>query len=68
MWVTFAKDFDFSPASLRGRVTIAYKAGMRAKVTRECVDAACAADALTRDDRHEDPQPGKVQAEAQSPS
>ena len=36
MWVRFARDFDFSPAAHGGRVTIAYKAGTVANVTREC--------------------------------
>ena len=40
MWLSFTADFDFSPAARRGRVTIAYKAGTVANVTRECADKA----------------------------
>lgn len=42
-WVTFTDDFDFSPAARRGNVTIAYKSGTTANVTRECVEMAIAA-------------------------
>lgn len=38
--VRFGRDFDFSPAAMRGAVTIAYKAGDELPVTRECADAA----------------------------
>lgn len=40
MWFRFDRNFDFSPAALNGRVTIAYKAGMVMNVTRECAEAA----------------------------
>ncbi len=43
VWFNFAKDFDFSPAALSGRVTTAYMAGTRANVTHECADLAEAA-------------------------
>lgn len=43
MWVRFTADFDFSPAALGGRSTIAYKAGMELNVTSECAAAAKAA-------------------------
>lgn len=42
-WVEFSRDFDWSPPSLRGRVTIAYRAGMRLLVTTPCALAAEAA-------------------------
>lgn len=34
--VRFLADFDFSPAAKGGRVTVAYKTGVVANVTREC--------------------------------
>lgn len=40
VWVSFTSDFDFSPAAKNGHVTIAYKAGTTANVTRECADVA----------------------------
>lgn len=40
MWFRFDKDFDFSPVERGGRVTIAYKEGMIANVTRACAEAA----------------------------
>ncbi|WP_129415265.1 hypothetical protein [Mesorhizobium sp. Pch-S] len=43
MWIRFTEDFDFSPAALGGRVTTAFKAGMVENVTRECSEAAIAA-------------------------
>ncbi|MBL0374032.1 hypothetical protein JJB09_18585 [Rhizobium sp. KVB221] len=43
-WVLFKADFDFSPAARNGWVTIAYKAGTIANVTRECAGLALAAD------------------------
>ena len=46
MWVTFLKDFDFSPRARGGRVTIAYKAGMHLNITRECASKARAARAI----------------------
>lgn len=45
MWVTFNRNFDFSPAAKRGWVTVAYKAGGTHNVTRECARAALAAGA-----------------------
>lgn len=42
-WLAFTADFDFSPVAHGGRVTIAFKAGMRMLVTRECAEAAIAA-------------------------
>lgn len=63
-WVTFSKDFDFSPAARRGHVTVAYKAGMRKNVTRACALAAQKTGALVEDDRDEDSEPGSLQEEA----
>lgn len=40
VWVSFTSDFDFSPAAKKGHVTVAYKAGTTANVTRECADIA----------------------------
>lgn len=48
MRVKFARDFDFSPAAKNGHVTIAYKAGAEENVTRECVKAGAAANAIER--------------------
>jgi len=45
MWVRFERDFDFAPAALKGRSTVAYKAGTVQNVTRECAEAAKKADA-----------------------
>jgi hypothetical protein len=45
MWFRFTRDFDFSPAERRGRVTVAYKAGMLQNVTRACAEAAEKAEA-----------------------
>ncbi len=42
-WIKFTEDFDFSPAARNGRVTLAYKAGTTANVTRECLEQALAA-------------------------
>ncbi|OJU12751.1 MAG: hypothetical protein BGN85_08795 [Alphaproteobacteria bacterium 64-11] len=42
VWVTFTRDFDFSPEAMGGRVTVAYKAGMTKNVTRECAAKALA--------------------------
>jgi len=47
-WVTFTADFDFSPAARKGTVTLAYKAGTTANVTRECLEQAVAAGKATR--------------------
>lgn len=47
MRVTFSAPFDFSPAALKGRVTIAYEAGQTYSVTRECGEAAIAAGKAT---------------------
>lgn len=41
--VRFTADFDFSPAALGGRVTLAYRAGTTVTVTTECATAAIAA-------------------------
>lgn len=43
MKVKFSAPFDFSPAALNGRVTIAYEAGKTYSVTRECGEAAISA-------------------------
>lgn len=40
VWVSFDSDFDFSPEAKKGHVTVAYKAGTTANVTRECADMA----------------------------
>jgi hypothetical protein len=42
MWVRFTSDYPFSPDAMKGRVTIAYKAGMVMNATRECADKAIA--------------------------
>lgn len=41
-WIRFTRDFDYSPPEKGGRVTIAYRAGTVANVTRACADAAMA--------------------------
>lgn len=38
--VIFIEDFDFSPAELKGRATVAYKKGHEKTVTTECWKAA----------------------------
>jgi hypothetical protein len=48
MWLSFTADYDFSPEAKAGRVTLAYKAGMTANVTRECADKAIAAGKAVR--------------------
>lgn len=48
MWVRFTSDYDFSPAALKGRVTIAYKAGMVENVTAACATLAVAAEKAVR--------------------
>lgn len=48
MWVRFTADFDFSPAARRGMVTLAYKQGTVANVTRECARLAIAAEKAVR--------------------
>lgn len=45
MWVRFLRDFDFNPPERRGRVTVAYRAGMVRLVRKCCADAAIAAGA-----------------------
>lgn len=45
MWVRFLADYDFSPSARNGNVTLAYRAGTIANVTRECFDLAKAAKA-----------------------
>ena len=42
-WIEFTADFDFSPAASKGASTVAYKAGMKSNVTRECAEKALAA-------------------------
>lgn len=49
MRVTFVADFDFNPAAFKGRVTVSYRAGTTASVTRECAAAAKAAKAIAVD-------------------
>lgn len=41
--ITFVEDFDYSPPAHSGRVTLAYRAGTTATVTRDCADMAIAA-------------------------
>jgi hypothetical protein len=43
MRIHFVADFDWSPIQHRGRVTVAFKAGMELRVTRACAAAAIAA-------------------------
>lgn len=45
MKVRFTRDFDFSPPSLKGAVTVAYKAGKTYTVPHDHADAAVAAGA-----------------------
>ncbi len=40
-WVRFLADFDYTPTNRR-RVTLAYKAGTRDRVTKGCAAAAIA--------------------------
>lgn len=47
-WVTFTRNYDFSPAKLGGRVTVAYKKGTTLLVNRECADGALAAGAAVK--------------------
>lgn len=47
-WVTFTEDFDFSPAARKGLVTLAYRAGTTANVTRECLEQVLAAEKARR--------------------
>lgn len=64
-WVHFIADFDFSPKARGGRVTIAYRAGMKKNVTRECSAAAiAAARAVSTERPHEDQKPRPAEAEA----
>ena len=63
-WVTFSHDFDFYPAARKGRVAVAYKAGMKVNVTRECVTAADDAGVLVREETHEDQESRPLQEEA----
>lgn len=44
MWVRFTKDFDWEVPGTNGHSTIAYKANAVENVTRECAEAAKAAD------------------------
>lgn len=50
-WVRFTRSFDFYPAKFKGRVCIAYKAGMSLNVTRACAERAEAAGAAERCER-----------------
>jgi len=43
--VTFTRDFDWSPPEMRGRMTIAYKAGFSGIVRKACAEAAMKAGA-----------------------
>lgn len=43
MWVRFLADFDWHPPEKKGRVHIAYKAGMTLLVRRICGEQAIAA-------------------------
>jgi hypothetical protein len=45
MWVRFVSDFDWYPPEKKGRVHVAYKAGMRLLVRRKCAADAIAAGA-----------------------
>lgn len=45
MRVRFSRDFDFSPPSLNGAATVAYKAGQIYTVPHDHADAAVAAGA-----------------------
>lgn len=45
MWVRFLMDFDWYPPELKGRVHIAYKAGMAMLVRRKCGEDAIKAGA-----------------------
>jgi hypothetical protein len=65
MWIRFTADYLFSPAALKGRVSIAYRAGTVANVTHECGEAALATGkAEPRDAAHENPEQGPAQGEA----
>lgn len=66
-WVCFTANFDFSPAALGGRSTVAYLAGMEMNVTRECAEQAIAAGKAEGMER-EIPEPGPLQAEAPAPA
>jgi hypothetical protein len=47
--VIFTRNFDFNPRAYGGRVTLAFKAGMRVSVTRECKQAALESGAIEND-------------------
>ena len=47
MRVTFLRDFDWKPPEKKGRITIAYKAGMCLLVRKLCAADAIAAGAAT---------------------
>jgi hypothetical protein len=49
-WITFSKNFDWSPAKFNGRVTLALPAGLKKLVTRECAEAAAKAGAIESDE------------------
>lgn len=48
VWVRFTREFDFSPAALKGWSTTVYREGLTANVTRECADKAIAAAAAEK--------------------
>jgi len=52
MWVRFTRDFDWSPPETGGRVTMAYKAGMKLMVRRQCADEAIAKRAAIVEERN----------------
>lgn len=54
MWVRFAADFDWNPPQFNGRVTMAFKTGTVANVTRACAAAAMAAGKATKATRKTD--------------
>lgn len=57
MWVRFTTDFDWKP---KRSVTLAYKVGDIASVTRACGDAAIAANAAVeykKSNRDSEPEP-----------
>lgn len=53
-WIKFSEDFDFSPAASKGLSTLAYKAGTKANVTRECAEKALAAGKAKEASKDED--------------
>jgi hypothetical protein len=67
MWVRFVGDFDFSPAAYKGRVTLSYKAGTKANVTRECAGFAIPARMAVEIER-ENQQSRTISGEAEGPA